>query len=138
MAFFEQVPCLGLEQAVVSAFGSTRRAGTVAEDDANLRALIAAGTPAVAIVGKSWMLHVRQVLRTTPEENLAMIGDSVRTLKSKGRQVIYDAEHFFDGYQDDPFTRCAPWRPPPPPAQMCSCCAIPTAEGFLTGGAGGG
>ena len=102
MAFFERVPDIGLEQATVSAFGSTRRVGVAVEDDGNIRALIAANTPAVAIVGKSWDLHVHHVLRTTREENLRMIADSVRYLKAKGREVIYDAEHFFDGYQADP------------------------------------
>jgi len=102
MAFFERVPDIGLEQATVSAFGSTRRVGVAVEDDGNIRALIAANTSAVAIVGKSWDLHVHHVLRTTLEENLRMIADSVRYLKAKGREVIYDAEHFFDGYQADP------------------------------------
>ncbi len=102
MAFFERAPALGLEQAIVTAFGSTRRAGTAVEDDANVRALVAAGTRAVAVFGKSWDLHVREVLRTRPDENLRMIADSVRYLKSLGREVIYDAEHFFDGYAADP------------------------------------
>jgi len=102
MAFFERVPHIGLEQATVSAFGSTRRVGVAVEDDGNIRALIAANTLAVAIVGKSWDLHVHHVLRTTLEENLRMIADSVRYLKAQGREVIYDAEHFFDGYRADP------------------------------------
>ncbi len=102
MAFFERVPDIGLEQATVSAFGSTRRVGVAVEDDGNIRALIAANTLAVAIVGKSWDLHVHHVLRTTLEENLLMIADSVRYLKAQGREVIYDAEHFFDGYRADP------------------------------------
>lgn len=102
MAFFERVPDIGLEQATVSAFGSTRRVGVAVEDDGNIRALIAANTLAVAIVGKSWDLHVHHVLRTTLEENLRMIADSVRYLKAQGREVIYDAEHFFDGYRADP------------------------------------
>ena len=102
MAFFERAPDLRLERAVVTAFGSTRRAGTTAEEDANIQALIAAGTPAVAVFGKSWDLHVHHVLDTTLEENLRMIADSVRYLKAQGREVIYDAEHFFDGYEADP------------------------------------
>ncbi len=102
MAFFERWPELRLRQATVVAFGSTRRPGVAAEEDANIRALIAANTPAVAIVGKSWDLHVQRVLNTTLEENLRLIGDSVRTLKLRGREVIYDAEHFFDGYEADP------------------------------------
>jgi 2-isopropylmalate synthase len=102
MAFFERAGELHLGQAKVSAFGSTRRAGVAVEEDANIRALIEAGTPAVALVGKSWDLHVEHVLRTTADENLRMIADSVRYLKSTGREVIYDAEHFFDGYRADP------------------------------------
>jgi 2-isopropylmalate synthase len=102
MAFFERASDLRLDRAVVTAFGSTRRAGTAVEQDANIQALIAAETPAVAVFGKSWDLHVHHVLGTTLEENLRMIGDSVRYLKSRGRQVIYDAEHFFDGYEADP------------------------------------
>ena len=79
------------------AFGSTRRARRAAEDDETLRALVAAGTPAVTIFGKTWDLHVRDVLRVPEEENLAMIADSVSFLKSKVGEVFYDAEHFFDG-----------------------------------------
>jgi len=102
MAFFERATELVLEQATVTAFGSTRRADTAVEDDANVRALVAAGTRAVAVFGKSWDLHVQHVLRTTPDENLRMIADTVRHLKAGGREVIYDAEHFFDGYAADP------------------------------------
>jgi 2-isopropylmalate synthase len=102
MAFFERVAELHLAQARVTAFGSTRRAGTSAADDANIQALVATGTPAVAVFGKSWDLHVHHVLHTTLDENLRMIADSVRYLKDLGREVIYDAEHFFDGYAADP------------------------------------
>jgi 2-isopropylmalate synthase len=100
--FFAQVNGMPLEQAVVTAFGSTRRADTAVEDDANLRALLEADTPAVAVFGKSWDLHVKEVLGTTLEENLVMIADSVSYLKRRGREVIYDAEHFFDGFKADP------------------------------------
>jgi 2-isopropylmalate synthase len=99
--FFVRVKGLPLEHAVITAFGSTRRAGMRVEQDPNIRALLEAGTPAVAIFGKSWGLHVTQVLGTTREENLAMIADSVGYLKERGREVIYDAEHFFDGYKAD-------------------------------------
>lgn len=99
MAFFEAAGWLDLAQAVITAFGSTRRAGVAVEEDANIQSLVAAGTSAVAVFGKSWDLHVREVLNTTPEENLRMIADSVSYLKSLGREVIYDAEHFFDGYE---------------------------------------
>ena len=100
--FFEQASELQLRQAILTAFGSTRRAGTVVEDDVGIHEVIAAGTPAVAVFGKSWPLHVHRVLDTTLEENLRMIADSVRYLKAAGREVIYDAEHFFDGYLADP------------------------------------
>ena len=102
MAFFERLPELDLQQARVVAFGSTRRAGVAVEQDANIQALVAANTTAVAVVGKSWDLHVHHVLNTTLEENLSLIADSVRYLKALGREVIYDAEHFFDGYQAHP------------------------------------
>ena len=100
--FFTLVKEIPFEQAVITAFGSTRRADTPVEEDANIRALLEAETRAVAIVGKSWDLHVTQVLGTTLEGNLRMIADSVSYLKDRGREVIYDAEHFFDGYKADP------------------------------------
>ena len=86
----------------MTAFGATRRAGIAAAEDAQLKTLLDSEMPVVTIVGKTWLLHVREILRTTPEENLAMIEDSVRHLVSGGREVIYDAEHFFDGYLEDP------------------------------------
>src|SRR5207244_6044575 len=89
-------------QARLVAFGATSKAGVRAEDDPNLRALVAADTPAVSLFGKSWTLHVRHVLETTPEENLAMIADSVAWMKGRGKEVIYDAEHFFGGYRAEP------------------------------------
>jgi 2-isopropylmalate synthase len=100
--FFQRARSLTLRQARLVAFGSTRKAGIRAEDDPNLRAIRAAETPAVSIFGKSWTLHVRHVLETTPDENLAMIADSVAWLKAQGKEVVYDAEHFFDGYRADP------------------------------------
>ena len=102
LAFFERIVDVPLQQATVTAFGSTRRASTAVEEDANIQALIASQTAAVAVFGKSWDLHVRRVLNTTLDENLEMIADSVRYLKAMGREVIYDAEHFFDGFQADP------------------------------------
>jgi 2-isopropylmalate synthase len=99
--FFRRARTLALKHAKLTAFGSTRKAGTRAEDDANMRALVEADTPAVCIFGKSWPLHVTKVLGTTLEENLAMIADSVAFLKAAGREVVYDAEHFFDGYRAD-------------------------------------
>jgi 2-isopropylmalate synthase len=99
--FFERAKSLGLRHAKLTAFGMTRRAGGRADNDPILAAMVAAETPAVSVVGKSWPLHVTKVLGTTLEENLAMIADSVRFLKSKGKEVIYDAEHFFDGFRAD-------------------------------------
>lgn len=90
------------KHAVVTAFGATRRVDIGVEDDPNLRALIDAGTKACTIVGKTWTLHVTEVLRTTLEKNLQLIEESVRFLRSHDRRVIYDAEHFFDGYAADP------------------------------------
>jgi 2-isopropylmalate synthase len=102
MAYFEAARHLKLKHAKVAAFGSTRRAGIRAEDDGQLKLLLEAETPVVTIFGKSWLLHVTEVIRTTPEENLAMIEESVRFLAGHGREVVYDAEHFFDGYTDNP------------------------------------
>ncbi len=85
----------------LAAFGSTRRANLAAQDDAQLRLLLEAKTPVVTIFGKTWALHVEEVLRVSREENLAMIGDSVAFLRAAGREVIYDAEHFFDGFKAD-------------------------------------
>ena len=99
--FFRRVSQLDLGQTRVAAFGSTCRAGTAPQDDANLNALVAAETPVVTIVGKSWTLHVVDVLRTTPLENLRMIRESVAYVKAQGREVVFDAEHFFDGYRAD-------------------------------------
>ena len=102
IAFFAEARTLKLRHARLAAFGSTRRAGVKPGDDAQLRTLLESGMPVLTLVGKTWLLHVREILRTTPEENLAMIEDSVRHLVSEGREVVYDAEHFFDGYLDDP------------------------------------
>lgn len=102
MAFFEEARSLQLRHARLAAFGSTRRAGIAVEDDPQIRLLLEAGTPVVTIFGKTWLLHVTDVLRTSPEENLRMIEDSVRFLTSNGKEVVYDAEHFFDGALDDP------------------------------------
>jgi|SRR3989344_4299425 len=91
-----------LKNSTLAAFGSTRRANTKASEDKNLNDLIDADTPTVTIFGKSWDLHVTDVIKTTLEENLAMISDSVEFLKKKKREVFYDAEHFFDGYKKNP------------------------------------
>ena len=101
-AFFERIQRVPLRHATVTAFGSTRRADTPVAKDPQIRALLAAGTSAVAVFGKCWDLHVTEVLHTTREENLHMIADSVSYLRAHGREVIFDAEHFFDGYIADP------------------------------------
>ncbi|WMT58089.1 citramalate synthase [Truepera radiovictrix] len=99
--FFELMRGVALTRARLAAFGSTRRKGVRPEEDANLQALLAADTPVVTIFGKSWTLHVREALAVSLEENLAMIRDSVAFLRAQGREVFYDAEHFFDGYRAD-------------------------------------
>jgi 2-isopropylmalate synthase len=96
--FFEQARGLKLKHAKLTAFGSTRFAKNPVEEDRNVRELIDAGTPVISIFGKSWDLHVSRALGITEEENLAIIGETVRYLKQHGKEVVYDAEHFFDGY----------------------------------------
>ncbi|MFE4573503.1 citramalate synthase [Paenibacillus chitinolyticus] len=100
--FFNRVQELNLKHAKVTAFGSTRRKNTKAEEDPNLTTLVASGVKVATIFGKSWDFHVHTAIQTTLEENLAMIFDSVRYLKSCGLEVIYDGEHFFDGYKNNP------------------------------------
>ncbi len=102
MAFFDEVKKLNLKHAKISAFGSTRRANVKVEDDKQVALLLQAETPYVTIFGKTWLLHVEEVIKTTAEENLKMIEDTVAHLVANGRNVIYDAEHFFDGYKDNP------------------------------------
>jgi 2-isopropylmalate synthase len=102
MAFFTDVKKLDLKHAKIAAFGSTRRANILPKDDLGCQALIQANTEVCTIFGKTWKLHVFDVLKTTVEENRAMIGDTVAFLKENGKEVVYDAEHFFDGFKDDP------------------------------------
>ena len=102
MEFFRRAGELELGETQLVAFGSTRKKDTPVERDEGCAALLSAGTRWVAIFGKSWDLHVRDVLRTTLPENLRMIRDTVSFLKEQGRQVVFDAEHFFDGYKSDP------------------------------------
>ncbi|ULL14662.1 citramalate synthase [Paenibacillus sp. H1-7] len=99
--FFTRVKELDLKNAKVTAFGSTRRKDTLPENDMNLNRILEVGVPVATIFGKSWDFHVHQAIQTTLEENLAMIYDSVKYLKSHGLEVIYDAEHFFDGYKNN-------------------------------------
>ena len=99
--FFQRVGTLGLKQAKICAFGMTRRKGRTADDDPGMQALVAAGAPVVTLVGKTSAFHVAEVLGVSFDENLAMIADSIRYLRAAGREVIYDAEHFFDGCKND-------------------------------------
>ncbi len=99
--FFKAARTMTWQHAKLAAFGSTRHRSNRAEDDPNLREIVAAETPVVTIFGKSWLLHVTEVLGATPAENLDMIADSVRYVVDRGRESIYDAEHFFDGYKAD-------------------------------------
>lgn len=99
--FFEQAKKRTYKNARIAAFGSTRRKDTNVESDAQVRLLLEAETPVVTIFGKTWMLHVTEVLGATPDENVSMIADTVRFLKDQGKTVVYDAEHAFDGYKDD-------------------------------------
>jgi 2-isopropylmalate synthase len=101
-AFFEEAAKRPWKNAKVAAFGMTRRGGVKVEDDAQVRQLLAAETPVVTVVGKTWLLHVTEVFGVTAEENLAMIRDTVAYLKNHGRRVFYDAEHFFDSYREEP------------------------------------
>jgi 2-isopropylmalate synthase len=100
--FFIATQGMTFNTAKITAFGSTRYKNTEPGEDANIQALLDAKTPVVTLVGMSWDLHVRDVLETDLEENLAMIADSVAYLKHQGKEVIYDAEHFFDGYKANP------------------------------------
>jgi 2-isopropylmalate synthase len=107
--FFNEAKHKEFKRARLAAFGSTRRKEVAVSQDEQVRLLLMAGTPVVTIVGKSWLLHVKKVLRTTPEENLAMIADTVRFLKEHGKFVVYDAEHAFDGFKDDSEYALATW-----------------------------
>jgi 2-isopropylmalate synthase len=102
VAFFREVRTLGLKHAKVSAFGMTRRRGIRAEEDPGMRALLDAQTPVVTLVGKTSPFQVEKVLGVSLDENLKMIADSVGMMRAAGRQVVYDAEHFFDAYRADP------------------------------------
>jgi 2-isopropylmalate synthase len=101
-AFFNQIRKEKFKHARIVAFGSTRHAAKKASEDAHIQALLNAETETVVVVGKTWKAHVEKVLRTDIEENLEMIRDSISYLKSRGREVFFDLEHFFDGYKNDP------------------------------------
>ncbi len=102
MQFFQKVAKLGLKNAKVAAFGSTRRADCTVEDDVSLNSILACKSPAATIVGKTWDLHVKTVLGCSLDENVALCADSIRYLKAKGLEAMFDAEHFFDGYKENP------------------------------------
>jgi 2-isopropylmalate synthase len=100
--FFRRMERERLANAQLAAFGMTRRKGVAVDEDPNLRILAEGSAPVVAVVGKSWGLHVSKVLRASHDENLRMISESIEFLLRQGKRVVYDAEHFFDGYADDP------------------------------------
>ena len=101
LEFFSRVKGMKLKSAKLVAFGSTRRRDIKVEDDKNVKALLTAKTEAVAIFGKSWDMHVTEIIKTTLEQNLKMITDTISFLASKGKTVFFDAEHFFDGYKEN-------------------------------------
>ena len=132
LRFFKRVQDAVFKTAKISAFGSTRRPGVRPPEDTNIQSLVEAGPPVVTIFGKSWDFHVTAALSTTLEENLAMIGDSVAYLLKHFEEVIFDAEHFFDGFKrnrDYASRRSSPRRPR---ARTAWCCATPTAAACPT------
>jgi 2-isopropylmalate synthase len=110
MEFFRQAARRKWKNAQVAAFSMTRRKGVAVESDELMRLILEAKTSVVTIVGKTWLLHVTEVLRAKPEENLGMIADTVRYLKDHGKKVVYDAEHSFDGFADEPDYALATWQ----------------------------
>ncbi|MFO7636556.1 MAG: citramalate synthase, partial [Clostridia bacterium] len=102
IGFFEELKGMHFKHARIVAFGSTRRPGISPEEDLNIHNLLMAGTEWVAIFGKSWDDQVLNILKTSLSENLAMISSTVEYLKSKNKKVVFDAEHFFDGYRANP------------------------------------
>lgn len=110
MEFFVQARKRKWQSARVAAFSMTRRKGVAVESDSLMQQILDAETPVVTIVGKTWLLHVKEVLRAHPDENLGMIADTIRYLKDHGKTVFYDAEHSFDGYKDDPEYALATWQ----------------------------
>ncbi len=109
MEFFRMAARKRWRTARIAAFSMTRRKGVAVEDDALMRQVLEAETPVVTIVGKTWLLHVTEVLRAKPDENLGMIADTIRFLKDHGKTVFYDAEHSFDGFSDEPDYALATW-----------------------------
>jgi 2-isopropylmalate synthase len=110
MEFFKQASRRKYRNARIAAFSMTRRKDIAVEKDSLMLQLLEAETPVVTIVGKTWLLHVKEVLRATPDENLAMIADTIRFFKDHGKTVVYDAEHSFDGYKNEPDYAIATWQ----------------------------
>ncbi len=110
LEFFQQAAKRKWKNAKIASFGFTRKKGVAVEDDPQIRMLLDSKSPVVTIVGKTWLLHVTEVLRVKPDENLAMISDTIRFLKDQGKIVVYDAEHSFDGFKDEPEYALATWR----------------------------
>ena len=102
LEFFARAKSVVLKHAKLAAFGSTRRRAITAEADDNVQSMLLADTPVIVIFGKSWDFHVTDIIRTTLAENLAMISDTLAFFKARGKEVIFDAEHFFDGYLNNP------------------------------------
>ncbi|MGI6105440.1 MAG: citramalate synthase [Raoultibacter sp.] len=101
IAFFKRVAEMPLKHSQITAFGSTRKRGVSVEEDSGLAGLLDSGVSAITLVGKTWNVQVEQALQTSLDENLAMISESIAYLKAKGKRVVFDAEHFFDGYKAD-------------------------------------
>jgi 2-isopropylmalate synthase len=110
MEFFAEAKRRNFKNAKLAAFSMTRRKGVPVESDDQMRMLLEAETPVITIVGKTWLLHVTEVLRASPDENLAMIADSIKFFKDHGKIVFYDAEHSFDGYKNEPDYALATWQ----------------------------
>lgn len=110
MEFFSQAARRKWKNARIAAFSMTRRKGMSVENDDLMRQILAAETPVATIVGKTWLLHVLEVLRAKPDENLGMISDTIRYLKDHGKEVVYDAEHAFDGFKEEPEYALATWQ----------------------------
>jgi 2-isopropylmalate synthase len=110
LEFFTQARRRKWKSARITAFSMTRRKSVAVEKDDLMRQVLESETPVVCIVGKTWLLHVTEVLHAKPDENLAMIGDTIRFLRDHGKTVIYDAEHSFDGYKDEPAYALATWQ----------------------------
>lgn len=144
LEFFQQAARRKWKHARIAAFSMTRRKGARVEQDELMRQILAAETPVVTIVGKTWLLHVTEVLRAKPEENLVMIGDTIRFLKDHGKQVIYDAEHAFDGFHDAPDYALASWQAAERAGADCVCLCdtnggrLPEEIARITGTAKGG